>query len=1149
MTTHDDSDNAALVLRRTGFRLARLEVLNWGTFHGRIWKIEPSGENALLTGDIGSGKSTLVDAMTTLLVPPRKITYNRAAGAEARERSLYSYVRGEYRNVSNEITGTAQAQALRDESSYSVILAVFTDTSTERDVTLAIVFWTKDGERAPERFYVIAPAALSIAGQFTEIGSDIQNLRKRLRADKRTKLYESFEEYSAHLRRELGIPHAQALELFYQTVSMKSVGNLTEFVRHHMLEPDDTDERIGALLGNFENLNRAHDAVLRARDQIVILEPLVADGERLEEIERGTAVRRSARDALGAWFAAHRVRLIDESVEKLAFEENKAQQQLDAHKAQVESLAQERAQIQVAIERQGGGRIRELERDIEAKTTERERQRTDDEQYRRLCSNLDVRPGTTLESFLSSLRSAKSRQGESDAEKQRLDREAVDKGVEFVRSSERDKLLTEEIRSLEGRASNIAVEDIRLREALAQALAVEPEEVPFVGELLRVRPEEAAWEGAIERLLHNFALSLLVPEFLYSQVAQYVDRTHLRGRLVYLRAKDAVARTPSRAVSAAAVSRKLEIKPDSEFYSFLDRELAGQFDHSCCESMIDFERLPRALTRSGQVKSNERRHEKDDRRSIDDRSRYVLGWDNKAKIKVLRTEQNELRRGLVALNAQREKINQQRREQEQRLRAAESLLELKDFTRIDWRGTAAVIEKLQDEKRALEESDDTLRTLRGQLERLDERHREADGKREDASRRLGAVIDRIEQMRNDRETAVREQHSIPDDDLAANTATLEEWRAAALGEQPLELRALPNQQQNMRKALQDKIDADDKTAGRLREAIVRQMERYKAAYAVETAEMDANTGALAEYRRQLQKLKEDDLPRFQTRFKELLNKETINSMAAFQAHLQRRRDGIEERIRVINGSLTSIEYDRAQGTFIELVSLPSPDADVRNFQGDLRDCISGGDERGELYTEQKFVQVKALVERLNGREGQSDLDAKWRAKVADVRNWFEFGAKERWRADGAEREFYRDSSGKSGGQKEKLAYTILAAALAYQFGLGDTQARQRHFRFVVIDEAFGRGSDDSTRYGLELFGTLDLQLLIVTPLQKIAVIEEYISAVHFVHNDAGANSMVQTLTIDEYRERRDQFLVGGATPLAGVLRITAESREADNTTA
>ena len=60
-------------------------------------------------------------------------------------------------------------------------------------------------------------------------------------------------------------------------------------------------------------------------------------------------------------------------------------------------------------------------------------------------------------------------------------------------------------------------------------------------------------------------------------------------------------------------------------------------------------------------------------------------------------------------------------------------------------------------------------------------------------------------------------------------------------------------------------------------------------------------------------------------------------------------------------------------------------------------------------------------------------------------------------------EHYSDSDGKSGGQKEKLAYTILAASLAYQFGLEWGAAKARDFRFAVIDEAFGRGSDASTR--------------------------------------------------------------------------------------
>jgi uncharacterized protein YPO0396 len=73
---------------------------------------------------------------------------------------------------------------------------------------------------------------------------------------------------------------------------------------------------------------------------------------------------------------------------------------------------------------------------------------------------------------------------------------------------------------------------------------------------------------------------------------------------------------------------------------------------------------------------------------------------------------------------------------------------------------------------------------------------------------------------------------------------------------------------------------------------------------------------------------------------------------------------------------------------------------------------------------------------------------------------------------------------------------------------------------VVIDEAFGRGSDDSARYGLELFRRLGLQLLIVTPLQKIHIIEPFVSAVGFVHNEAGRNSFLRNLTIEEYRKEK-----------------------------
>ena len=75
---------------------------------------------------------------------------------------------------------------------------------------------------------------------------------------------------------------------------------------------------------------------------------------------------------------------------------------------------------------------------------------------------------------------------------------------------------------------------------------------------------------------------------------------------------------------------------------------------------------------------------------------------------------------------------------------------------------------------------------------------------------------------------------------------------------------------------------------------------------------------------------------------------------------------------------------------------------------------------------------------------------------------------------------------------------------------------------MVIDEAFGRGSDESARFGLELFKRLNLQLLIVTPLQKIHIIEPYVASVGFVHNEEGRESLLRNLSIAEYRAEKER---------------------------
>jgi uncharacterized protein YPO0396 len=282
----------------------------------------------------------------------------------------------------------------------------------------------------------------------------------------------------------------------------------------------------------------------------------------------------------------------------------------------------------------------------------------------------------------------------------------------------------------------------------------------------------------------------------------------------------------------------------------------------------------------------------------------------------------------------------------------------------------------------------------------------------------------------------------------------------------------------------------------------------------------------------LRKLQSDDLPRFEQHFKSLLNENTIREVANFQSQLNRERETIRERIETINLSLRGIDYN--PGRYILLEASPNPDQEVREFRDALRSCTEGslGTAGGGEYAEAKFEQVKRIIVRFRGREGSTEIDRRWTEKVTDVRQWFTFSASERYREGDGEFEHYTDSGGKSGGQKEKLAYTVLAASLAYQFGLEVDSARTRSFRFVVIDEAFGRGSDESARYGLKLFETLDLQLLIVTPLQKIHIIEPFISSVGFVHNEDGRISMLRNLTIEEYRAERAKRAGQESLPVA-----------------
>ncbi|PWU52359.1 hypothetical protein DLJ47_19195 [Micromonospora sp. S4605] len=1102
-----------------GFRLQRLELHNWGTFDGRVWTLRLDGANALLTGDIGSGKSTVVDAITTLLLPANRISYNKAAGADTRERTLRSYVQGHYKSERNEKTGASEPVGLRRGSCYSVLLGVFAEPVSGAAVSLAQVFWLHDGNPGqPERFYVTSDREFTIAGDFADFGSEIGQLKRRLRQSG-AKVYDHFPEYGKDFRRRLGIASDQAMELFHQTVSMKAVGDLNDFVRHHMLEPFDTGGWIRRLVEHFQDLTKAHEAVVKARQQLAVLKPLLdacdayaAYGQAIGELDAKRAAlpyfcARGKAELFAARVAAHTVELAE------------LRAQLSATRARLAELDTERQRLELERAGHGGDRIADLERQItEAEGTRDERWRRF-ERFSGLLTDANLPPVETIEQFTARQREITDELTGAEEQRAALQNDLTDAAVRVRELEQQETEVNAELRSLQERRSNIPRRNLDLRARICAELELPEAALPFAGELIQVRADAADWEGAAERLLRGFALSILVPDEHYPTVAGWVDRHHLGGRLVYYRVPATLPRQaePLPADAGRQLFAKLELK-ESPFRPWLERQLRRRAGYECVQTVEEFRRAERAITRAGQVKDTGGRHEKDDRSRIDDRSTYVLGWSIELKIDALLAKAGVLTTDKAQAAKARDAVVDRLGALNRRLDVLSKLVEFTDFTDIDWQSSAQRVRRLRQEKQQLERSSRELERVTAQLKTVLEAIDSGGAERDDLQRRIAQTelhLEQAEHGRRDAEALLREP--------AARDA--ERWYAAIAelaGDTPL---FSPEDYDRLRSVTEDRLTKDRNDAAH-RQALasnraVRAMEDFRNTYPVEAAELDSSIHSAPEYRTMHERLVRDDLPRFENEFKTYLNTNTIRDIAGFHSQLHKQADLIRKRIDTINRSLVGIDYN--DGRYIRLEGNRTPNVEIRDFINDLRACTENSLARddGDQYSEQKFLQVKQLIERFRGRPGFTDIDKAWARRVTDVRNWFVFSASERWREDDSEHETYSDSGGKSGGQKEKLAYTILAASLAYQFKLDLTTDSGQTFRFVVIDEAFGRGSDESTRFALALFQRLGLQLLIVTPLQKIHVIEPYVSAVGFVDNPTGSNSRLRSLSIEEYHQQRE----------------------------
>lgn len=1115
-----------------GFRLTRFEAYNWGTFHKKVCVLPLLNENALLTGANGAGKTTLVDAIIALLNPTPERYFNQSAGFEDRKRTrkVEDYVRGVYGYSEK---NREQLRDLPDEQpTYTVLLGVFYNNDLQQYYTLAHLYWLRNGE-LQKRFYT-APIELNIEAHF-RFGGDIRAFNTSLTKTLQAKVYDNFSDFAADFQPKLGmrIPakannaagRTKALHLLAKTAGIKVLGDLNAFIRDHMLDEHNMEEAFDQLKKEYADIAETQQTLEKVTRQEQMLMPLL--DKNTERLRHQSEVLQceTLQKAIAPWFARQHAGLLETAIAETERRLEKNQQDLAQTEDELAALRDQETNIKISISNnKEGQRLQQLQDDKKRSEVELEKRRKEAGRYATIARSLDLREEPDYTAFFHQQQNLAS---VADALHAKIEEKTKQRDdlVGSKKEKERNaQALANELESLRKRRNNLPDDLIRCRSRLVESTGIAENELPFVGELVQVREQEqAVWLRALEKLLTPFSMYLLVPPRHLTKVVRWVRANHMGVLLRFIEAEENAGEALQRDYSPAIAANKLDVHPKTPFAHWLRNELNKRYQHHCTEENAEYERSSKALTPEGLYKSD-KLHQKDDRQR---NQRYVLGWDNTEQIRQLDEELRGLQNEIERLEERTLSIEHEVGKLNVKLTNTKRLADFTDFKTIDFANIQSEIEELTKEIEKLSHASSQIEVLRQQLQQVDGKIKSTDARRGKLQRSGGEIESELKSLKTKlhfkkTDAAEYDDLSIQPDHFKAFIDTLPD----------LDLNSIEKTEQEQKKQLGEKIRAAQKGESELRTESERLMKDFKQptkalldqfpSWPNDTDELgNPSIENIGDYLSLLHRIQSDQLPELRERYQARASKDIGNAMQAFQRRLDDQLIDHRDNIRNINQSLRALPY--SHDTHLQVVT---EETQRKGRIGEFCQLLQSWDydraaflaaseaEKLEIWKE-TVRKIGDIIRRLEG----NDL---WRKEVTDVRNWLSFKTQQYYSSDNeVVRGTLLDSTGgKSGGEQAKITYTILAAALTYQFNISTDERNARSFRFIVVDEAFSKLDPVNSAYLLDLLTVLKFQMLIITPNTGIATGEKYMSHLIFVkkESDSPPRSVAYCYSIKEVKK-------------------------------
>jgi uncharacterized protein YPO0396 len=1108
------------------FHLSRLQVINWGVFDG-YHTIAFSEGGALIAGASGSGKSSLLDAISLGFLPFNRRNFNAsgdnsAAGSNAGRRTVDKYVRGAWGQRSD--AGASKVMYLRgDGTAWSAVAVTYT-SNTGRTITGLVLKWLTGESRSDSSSrFVLTDGDRDIedvcnhwaSGRFDSGVFKDDDWRFSTKVES---------QYLAQLYATIGIRASDAAQqLLGKAKSLKSVGGLEQFVREFMLDEPSSLTRLPEALKQIDPLVDARELLAVAQRKRKILGDIEKIQQRYGSESSDLGIIDLVDQPMVRAYTDH-VRLaqcpaqidsLDSTIDQLGNEYEDVTRQLNLAKAEGDSLNAQISGSSASI-----GPLQSQVAGAEAQAEEVSRRRA---AYESLITAQDLDIPDTADEFWNLREELNTAATELLAKLDRgrdasTDAEYAQKVARIARDD-----AAKELRRVEHVGSALPEFAITMREHICAAVGVDPGELPYIAELMDLRPEQNRWRVAVEKVLRGVGLRLLVPDSHYAAVLRFVNETNMGGRLQLHHVR--ASASGQEAEPNTLAGKLFVVDPTHVCAAEAADVIAAAGDHVCVDNPDLFPRFRRAVTDTGLYKDSDRLAIKDDRRPLR-QSDYIYQGDVAAKIDALTVDLANAEDAFQQARRAADDIAAERQQWRDRVAAYKAICEqFPQWNQVDTETADGHADRLREQY-------ELLLAEHPDIEALNARADECWEEIQTLMTCRGAIQTRRDDLDGRRTRLLELQERLAPTFVSEPLTDLLNRYA---GDVPVALEMLNPEphREAVFNAIRREREQLRESRRRSYDELARILNTFDTAFpdAIPN-DSDVFDERVHDYVALCRHIDERELPEAYERMMRLVTEQAPDAILTLHRVAEQEARRISEQIARVNTGLGSVEFNR--GTRLTLRATPRSLTAVSELT-DIVKAISRRIAEVGLGDKQAILDQYADILRLRNRlASTAPEDKAWTRDALDVRNRFTFDCAE-W--DVSTEELIRTHSNagdNSGGEQEKLMAFCLAGALSFNLASPESSDNRPVFAQLMLDEAFSKSDPQFAQQALQAFRKFGFQLVIVATVQNATTIQPYIDSVVMVSKkeatgrDARPVATVATKTISDFTALRQDMTASAA---------------------